>query len=147
MLENKYDPQDSLVFLTNRVGRLLVSHIRRALEKEGHQKLVPYMGILVDLWTGDGVRQQDLVISNIKDKGAIARGLTQLEKENLLVRIPDENDKRNKRIYLTHKGKNLQQAIMPISWKILESAQTGISKEEIKTCKKVLGQMYDNLNH
>ena len=74
-----YNPSDSIIFLTNRVGRLLASHIRFQNESEEYARMLPHIGILVDLWEKDGVRQQDLAISLIKDKGTIARALTAME--------------------------------------------------------------------
>lgn len=104
------------------------------------------MGVIVDLWMKDGVRQQDLAVSSIKDKGTIARALAHMERQNLLVRIPDENDKRNKRIYLTHKGKNLKEKLVPHANTATLNACEGISEEDIVICKKVLAKMYHNLN-
>lgn len=104
------------------------------------------MGVMVDLWMKDGVRQQDLAVATIKDKGTIARALAQLEQHNLLVRVPDENDKRNKRIYLTHKGKALKQELIPHAKAATEDACVGIPEEDLTTCKRVLVQMYHNLN-
>lgn len=145
MSKATYDPQQSLIFLTNRVGRLLANRVRRTLDDPEAQKLVPHLGILVDLWMHDGVRQQDLAVSVIKDKGAIARSLDHLEKGNLVIRRPDEKDKRNKRIFLTPKGKGLQEEFMPVSRQVQNEAQEGLSEEELSICKKVLNRMYANL--
>ncbi|MCB0642177.1 MAG: winged helix-turn-helix transcriptional regulator [Phaeodactylibacter sp.] len=140
-----HDPHESLIFLTNRVGRLLATNVRRAMHDPDAQKLVPHLGLLVDLWMHDGVRQQDLAVSVIKDKGAIARSLDHLEKENLVIRQPDAHDKRNKRIFLTPKGKGLREEFMPVSWQVQNEAQEGISEDELAICKKVLNRMYTNL--
>jgi len=140
-----YNPSDSIIFLTNRVGRLLASHIRCENESEEHARMLPYIGILVDLWQKDGVRQQDLAISLIKDKGTIARALSAMESNDLVVRIPDERDKRNKRIYLTNKGKKMQSALKPLADSAIQKASAGISEEDMSVCKSVLQRMYENL--
>jgi DNA-binding MarR family transcriptional regulator len=143
---DSYNPLDSIVFLTNRVGRLLGNEItRRSLIKD--MGIAPqHIGVLVDLWMKDGVRQQDLAVSIIKDKGTIARALKILEKHNLVVRISDEKDKRNKRIYLTHKGRSMQQELWPLAEDVVSEAAAAISDEDIATCKKVLETMYYKLN-
>lgn len=105
-----------------------------------------HLGVLVDLWMKDGVRQQDLAVSIIKDKATIARALRNLEEQNLVVRIPDEQDKRTKRIYLTHKGKLMQGEMLPHAKQVVEEASTEISTEELNTCKRVLEKMYLKLN-
>jgi DNA-binding MarR family transcriptional regulator len=97
-----------LIFLTNRIGRLLDNAIRDSMREEDAQVLPQHMGVLSDLWARDGLRQQDLAISLIKDKATIARSLQTLEEQSIVVRVADPDDKRNKRIYVTSKGKSLK---------------------------------------
>ena len=143
--EPEYAPLDSLIFLTNRVGRLLANRIRQEVE-EDLEVIMPHMGVLVDLWVKDGVRQQELAVSVIKDKGTIARSLDVLERENVVVRVPDEQDRRNKRIYLTHRGRALRCRLMPHAGVALAQATGGLSDEAIDTCREVLVRMYHNLS-
>ena len=105
-----------------------------------------HMGVLSDLWKKDGIRQQDLAIALIKDKATIARTISYLEQKNILVRVADEQDKRTKRIYLTHKGKSLKQKLIPIAEATVEDALVGVSAEELNICNQVLGRIYENLN-
>jgi len=136
----------SLIFLTNRVGRLLDKRARQEATADEVKKLLPHIGVLVDIWMNDGIRQQDLAVSVIKDKGTIARSLDILEQENLLVRVSSEQDKRKKRIYLTHRGKELRCLLMPLEKQVLSEATRGISPEEEQICRSVLMRMYHNLN-
>lgn len=135
-------PANSLVFLTNRVGRLLAHEIRQRTAVDEWGVSPQHMGILVDLWVKEGVRQQDLAVSNIKDKGTIARALQSLEEANILIRIPDQEDKRNKLIYLTHRGKALRDRLMPEAMQTVKEATAGISEQELATCQRVLWQIY-----
>jgi len=146
MASPAYNPLDSLVFLTIRVGKLLINRFKEDDRMEMHELHPHHMGILVDLWTRDGVRQQDLAISSIKDKSSITRSLNVLEEQNILVRIPDPQDKRTKRIFLTHKGKQLQKELEPMARTAIEQAVSGIDPDQVATCKKVLRNMYENLN-
>ena len=70
-----------------------------------------------------------------------------MEKRNLVVRVPDQNDKRNKLIYLTHKGKALQKELGVVLDKKLEQAYQNIEKEHIQICKNVLISMFCNLDN
>jgi DNA-binding MarR family transcriptional regulator len=146
MTSPPFNPLDSLVFLTIRVGKLLVNRFKEDDRMESHDFHPHHMGILVDLWTRDGVRQQDLAISSIKDKSSITRSLNVLEKQNILVRIPDPKDKRTKRIFLTHKGKQLQEELEPMARAAIQQAISGIDPEQVDICKRVLKSMYENLN-
>lgn len=137
---------ESIIFLTNRVGRLLANDIRNRVGEECEGILPTHIGIMVDLWTKDGVRQQDLAISVIKDKGTIARALNGLEQLGMVLRIPDEHDKRNKRIHLTPKGRDMRAKISPHAQSTVLAACAGISQKDMDTCKQVLAQMYQNMN-
>jgi DNA-binding MarR family transcriptional regulator len=140
------DPFQSLIFLTNRVGRLLVKHVRDRYPDGNEMPATPHMGILVDLWMQDGVRQQDLAISLIKDKATIARAINSLEKSGLVDRIADEQDKRTKRIHLTSRGKALKGRLWPLTEKVVEEALIDIPEEEAGICRRVLVKMFQNLN-
>lgn len=145
MPKSKVAHHQSLIFLTNRLGRLLANEARKRTDMEAHGLMPHHMGILADLWKKDGVRQQDLVVSVIKDKATIARALTMLEEANILVRVPDEHDKRNKRIYLTHRGKALKQELWPKAQELEEEIAIQLDKNEYQTCLKVLEQIYEIL--
>ncbi len=140
------NPYKAVIFLTNRVGRLLTQAIWQKVDHDEVEIQPQHMGVLSDLWEKDGIRQQDLAVSNIKDKATIARTISLLEKKNILVRIEDSKDKRTKRIYLTHKGKSLKQHLIPHARATVEEAMENISEEELNICNTVLSKIYTNLN-
>jgi DNA-binding MarR family transcriptional regulator len=72
-----YQALDSLVYLSNRIGRQLTQSIWRKLASSEMDISPHHMGVLADLWREDGLRQQDLAISLIRDKGTIARMITE----------------------------------------------------------------------
>ena len=57
MPEQQIHIEQSLIFLTNRVGRLLANEIRLYSGMEEYGLMPHHMGILSDLWKEDGVRQ------------------------------------------------------------------------------------------
>ena len=146
MEDIKQHISSSLIFLTNRLGRLLVNEARKRTNMEAHCLMPHHMGILVDLWQKDGIPQQELAISNIKNKANITRALKHLESSNILVRVVDPNDKRIKRIYLTHKGKELKNDILPHTKLLEKEIESCLDKEEFETCIKVLKQIHQRLS-
>lgn len=104
------------------------------------------MGIIADLCQQDGVRQQSLAMSSLKDKATITRSVNFLEQEGLVMRTPDPTDRRTKRIYITAKGRQVYQKMLPLGYEILEQAQQDIEAEDLAVCQRVLQQMYNNLN-
>jgi len=137
----------SLGFLTNKVGRLIGIHMKNKLGKEEFDMPTHCLGILAELWNQDGIIQQDLAISIVKDKATIARALELMEKKNIIVRIKDEKDKRNKKIFLTYKGIQLQGQMLFHSAGLLSDAKQGITKEEMENCLKTLEKIYHNLKN
>lgn len=135
----------SLLSLSNRVARLLTQFFaeKSGLDQMGLQP--QHLGVLNDLWQEDGLRQQDLAISLIKDKATITRMISYLEEQNILLRITDKADRRTKHIYLTHKGKELRRHLVPKAEQATREATANIDPKELSICLKVLSKIYDNL--
>ena len=145
MNKNAFQAQDSLLFLSNRVGRLLANRMRKNPAMEAHALIPPDVAILADLWTQDGLRQQELAVSKIKDKAAISRMLDRLEEKEIVLRRADEADKRMKRIYLTPKGYALQKEIWAEAEQLVENTTAHIPRKDLEKCKKVLLSIYKQL--
>ncbi|MEL6656449.1 MAG: MarR family transcriptional regulator [Bacteroidota bacterium] len=137
---------DPLLLLTIRLGRLVTNKMHQQLGKEDQHLMGPHMGILADLCQQDGVRQQDLATSSLKDKATITRSVNFLEQEGLVMRTPDPTDRRTKRIYITTKGRQVYQKMLPLGHTILAQAKQDIGAEELAICQRVLQKMYNNLN-
>ena len=84
------------------------------------------------------------------DKAAITRLLNVLEKKNIVLRIPDRNDKRSKLVYLTNKAKEFKPDLIAVVEELLEEAEQQISSEEMTQCKTTINKIFSNfdrLNH
>ena len=82
-----------------------------------------------------------------KEKSSTKRLIDSLERKDLIIRIPDQNDKRNKLIYLTHGGKKVNSKLRKVIFRLLTDAQENIDKKEMEICKNVLTQIFNNLNN
>jgi DNA-binding MarR family transcriptional regulator len=69
-----------------------------------------------------------------------------MEKRDLVVRIPDRLDRRQKLIYLTDKGKRLREESMKVVQKTSVEAQQGIESEHLDVFKDVLAKIHGNLS-
>lgn len=117
------------------------------MEFEGFLPQSTHMGLIADLVGNDGLRQQDLAISTIKDKGTVARALKQLESAGILMRKVDADDRRQKLIRLTDKGNRLWQFAQCKAINTMETATQDIESTEFDTCIDVLQRVYQNLHH
>lgn len=146
METRKFHEKKGVGFHANRTGRLMAKLLSNAFLAEGVALNGDQLPILLHLWMKDGQNQQEIADVIFRDKATIARHIDYLEKENLVLRVPDENDKRNKKIYLTHKGKELESKVMPMAFQLKQRALEGIDPTELDICNKVLEMIYDNLN-
>jgi DNA-binding MarR family transcriptional regulator len=146
MLSKEYNIENALGFLMNRSGRMMGKTLMKKFEEKGFEFSGGEWPILVHLWIQDGRHQKDLTEIMCRDKGTIARIIQGLERENLLVRIADESDKRSKRIFLTHKGKSIRKQLIPLAVETTLEAIQDIPQEEILICKKVLNKIFENLS-
>jgi DNA-binding MarR family transcriptional regulator len=140
------NPRQNLIFLTNRVGRQLARVMLERMEFEEFLPQGTHMGLLSDIVSADGQRQQDLAISTIKDKGTVARSLKQLETAGLIKRTIDPEDRRQKRIHLTEKGGRLWAYAHDHAAHAMDCAQKDIPDEDLALCTSVLKKIYDNLH-
>jgi DNA-binding MarR family transcriptional regulator len=141
-----FDPYQHFGFLTNRVARLINHLIEPILIEKGYKFPVSCIGIMADLWSRDGVTQKELGLSLIKTKSSITKMLDALLKEKLIYKTDHPEDKRNKLIFLTKEGRELQEFVSKtgkIAEKMLLS-QT--SDQDLQTAKAVLKTLYLNLS-
>ncbi|RMH74113.1 MAG: MarR family transcriptional regulator [Gemmatimonadetes bacterium] len=129
-----------------RTARAFAHHLGRSFHQAGYDVTPEQWKILRNLWEQDGQSQQQLAHCSVKDKASITRLIDGLERRNLVVRIPDQHDRRQKRIYLTHRGKELQKPLSEIVKQTQDVAQMNINEADLALCKAVLQQVYDNLN-
>ncbi len=146
MNKGEFHPKKGVGFNANRTGRLMARYLTKIFHNEGVSLNGDQWPILLHLWFKDGMNQQEIADTIFRDKATVARNIHVLEKENLVVRVADESDKRNNKIYLTHKGKELESKVLPVAFQLKEKAQKGIDPDEIEVCNKVLEKIYDNLN-
>ena len=128
-----------------KAARVIEKRINENFEKAGKKITRNHWVVLVHLWKKDGQNQTTLCDYAGRNKTTITRTIDSLEKQNYVLRVPDSNDRRNKLIYLTHKGKQAQEALSEIMLTTLEEATAGIAPAHLDICKQVLHQVFLNL--
>ncbi|HGJ65449.1 TPA: MarR family transcriptional regulator [bacterium] len=144
-MNNEYNPEQSLFSLIRRTSKAFREKVNQNFAKEGHDVTGEQWRILWCLWGKDGQIQQNLADVVHRDKTCITRIVDSMEKRDLVVRIPDRLDRRQNLIYLTNKGKRLQEDLMRIFDETSLEAQKGIDTEELDIFKKVLMKILQNL--
>lgn len=142
---DKYNPYDSVGYLTGIADQYMRQGLIRKFKQTGYGITGEQWHILIYLYLNDGQMQKELSRLTGKSKVAIAKIINHLEESNLVVRIPNENDGRSKKVYLTPKGKKLEGIFVKIAKENLANAIKGLSPDDIETFKKSLRQIIANM--
>src|ERR1700730_4981659 len=92
-------------------------------------EMIEVMGCL---WKKDGVNQQDIADQTLRDKSSMTYLLDNLVKRKMVKRVEDENDRRNKLIFLTKEGIALKDQLYPWVNDAYEMASNGLDINELK---------------
>ena len=123
----------------------LFRHLSK-LMKEHHLPITPdQFRVLSHLWQKDGLQQTELAVCTNRNRANVTRIIDILEREGIVERKDDANDRRIFRIYLTEKGKSIKEETAKCAEQSIQDALAGLSKAEIDTCIKVLLKVKSNL--
>ncbi len=123
------------------VARRLQKNFRQA----GLEITIEQWSVLYHLWKEDCLSQQELCNRTFRDKPSITRLIDNLEKQNLVKRMPSKTDRRINLVCLTEAARGLQQITIDLANQTMDEALIGVSKTEIETVRQVLQRVYDNL--
>ncbi|MBN8664762.1 MAG: MarR family transcriptional regulator [Chitinophagales bacterium] len=123
------------------VARRLQKNFRQA----GLEITIEQWSVLYHLWKEDCLSQQELCNRTFRDKPSITRLIDNLEKQNLVKRMPSKTDRRINLVCLTEAARGLQQITIDLANQTMDEALVGVTKTEIETVRQVLQRVYDNL--
>jgi DNA-binding MarR family transcriptional regulator len=114
-------------------------------EIEGYDLRVGQEMLLLQLWEADGITQSQLVERLMVEPPTVTKMLQRLEAAGLVERRPDPDDARVSRVFLTEKGRTLEQAVA-VTWDRIElQATAGMTQEERMLLRRLLLQLRQNL--
>ena len=67
-----------------------------------------------------------------------------MERQHLVIRVPDKKDRRTNKIHLTENGKKLEEKARFIANKTLKEALHGLTLEELRISQEVLRKIFTN---
>lgn len=141
-----FRPETSFGRTVGMTAKAFRKSVSRHLAESGEDISVDQFVALMNLLVRDGLYHQEVAELVDRDKTATTRIVDALEGRNLVVRVPDEDDRRQKKIHLTPEGKQTCHRL----GRVAEATQTGaladIEPERLDTCREVLKQVLENLN-
>ena len=126
---------------------LQVHKAHRARAEAALNKLGLHTGQeMLRLWIEEGVPQSQLAASMGVEPPTATKMLQRMEHAGLIERRPDPEDARISRVYLTERGRALEQPVLEV-WKDLEAhTVAGLSATEQALLRRLLMQVSANLS-
>lgn len=123
----------------------LRQYIQVKLKAHGINMTFEMLEVMSVLWKNDGINQQELADQTLKDKSSMTYLIDNLVKRKLVQRVEDDNDRRNKLIYLTEEAKVLQKEICPWVSEVYGIATVDLNAADLKDSLSVFNKMIENL--
>ena len=145
MPNNQFKKGELYSFITGKASIAIARRLQKKFNQASLNITIEQWSVLYQLWKQDGRSQQELCTGTFRDKPSITRLVDNLEKLQLVKRVPSESDRRINLVYLTRQGHKLEEQAMELAGLTLHEALNGIAAEHINVCKQILQQVYDNL--
>lgn len=139
-MPEEFDRQNSFGWMINVIANKVSKDFDLELKKHG--LTIALWPTLMCLWEEEGVTQRDIAEKSKVENSTTTRTLDKLEKLELVERRADPNSRRSFRIYLTEKGKALEEVLIPIPIKLnkelMEALDTNEQQQIIGLLKKMV---------
>lgn len=134
------DSLGSMIFLASK-------SMERAAEHELRQKLgltSAQWKIILALNLFEGLNQKELADKIYVDTSTLVPIIDKMEKNGLIDRRPDPNDRRHNRLFLTKKSESTVDAIIEEILQLRKMVFKGLSKEEQESMRPLLKKIINN---
>jgi DNA-binding MarR family transcriptional regulator len=139
---DSYRPEESVGYLMRRILNSASQEVERELEPTGltNAQWVP----LLKLYMGSASTVAELARECQLDAGGMTRLLDRLESKSLVRRVRSSEDRRVVNLELTAPGRGAAKRIPAVLCGVQNSLMRGLSVEEWKSLRSLLGRILDN---
>ncbi len=150
MIANQPDPKNRKTeisgFVIERTAKRMKQSFKKILKEQHAGITVDQWVILQELKKEDGLSQFEIAGRTFKDAPTVTRIIDLLCKKNLLERLPDAEDRRKFKIFLTKNGKAKIVQVLPMVESFRAGAWSRLSDNEINQLKNILNTIFNNLS-
>ncbi len=132
----------SLGYLLGQAAKKTVARFSQLMQEHGIDIGLSGWIVLSRLWEEDGLSQQEISDRSGVAKPNISTYCDKLEKESYLVRAADQVDRRNYRLFLTNKGKDLKARCQQLAQQSNEETLLNLTEEESAILIKLLRKLH-----
>jgi len=139
-----FDLSKCIGFVTNTTTKAVTEDFNRRLEKYGSTR-IQWIALYFLLKADQSMSQKELAaLMNIQDP-SLARLIDRMERDGLLRRIENPEDKRMKFLELTEAGRLKADALMPHGQEFSNLLLEDITDEEVEIFYRVLDKLLKNI--
>ena len=120
--------------------------LQRVLKRNNVDMTFEMLQIMSSLWHGQGVSQQMLAEKTAKDKACMTNLMGNLEKKGWIYRQADPSDRRNRLVFLTPEGEQVNDQIRPLIKEVYSQTSLKMGLEEINICINQLKRLDEIFN-
>lgn len=131
--------------INGKVSMAINRKMYRNFRKEGLEITPEQWSVLAFLWRQDGISQQALCDSTFKDKPSMTRLVDNLAKLGMVERRTAPNDRRSNLVFLTEKGKSIEEKANEAVNDTLKYAFAGIDEEGLNLVRQLLNIVFNNI--
>ncbi|MCP4547245.1 MAG: MarR family transcriptional regulator [bacterium] len=124
---------------------LLRRGITRRFKKSGNSETVEHWGLLNMLIDHEGINQTQLAEMICKDKPNLTRLLDRLERESLVRREKDPEDRRSYRLYVSDRGKRAVTELRPLIEEFVAEAFKDVKRSDYRIFMHTLTKIIANM--
>jgi DNA-binding MarR family transcriptional regulator len=134
-----------LAYLMQELRTLTRRYIQKRIKDHGINLTYEMLEVMGSLWRKDGLNQQEIADRTLRDKSSMTYLLDNLIKRKLVKRAADENDRRNKLIFLTKEGLALKDILYPWVSEVYGLASEEIATQDLQNGLSLISRMVSNL--
>jgi DNA-binding MarR family transcriptional regulator len=135
----------NVIFLCGELSHLVHRELTASFTAKKIKVTVEQFAVLALLFYHDGINQQEISEGLNRNKTTVARVISNMERNKLIVRTTDKTDARGKLIHLTAKGKAIQRQGIELSGAIYLKAIAGVKNNTLKDGVFMLKSIIQNL--
>ncbi len=144
-MEN-YEKARLLILQVLRARMAFRQALQRVLKGGNTDMTFEMLQVMNCLWHEQGVSQQSLAEKTAKDKACMTNLMTNLEKKGWVVRREDLSDRRNRLVFLTPAGEEINAKVRPLIKELYSRIGKEMGFEEMDTCTNQLKGLHEILN-
>jgi MarR family transcriptional regulator, organic hydroperoxide resistance regulator len=135
---------ESIGYLVRYAYRAFVKAL--AVELDPHDITTSQWSVLRVLWQEEGMSQVELAQRMMVEKASLTPVLESMTGNRLIVRSRNADDRRKVNIFLTARGRQLKDTLLPSGGKINKKATRGMSAAEADRLRDLLSRLITNLH-